>query len=520
MLGVLRKLYQARLLSAGGLYRLFEAMLHSGINLMMLLRFAARQYPDRIAVQDEREQISYKDLLTQTETLVAALQHTYGITTGQRVAIMCRNHASLIRALFAASRCGADAYLLNAEMSGAQFAALAGRHRFDLLVYDDEIAALVTHCSDIGQCIPAYHDSQPSIDSIAHAAPVHDNMPERMHFGKLIVLTSGTTGDFKTAERKPSVFNYLHPFTALINRLNLQSYNSVYIANPAYHGFGTAAILLAFALGVKVFMTKRFDAATACKLIGEHKIEALTLVPVMLDRMLKTDAKALNSLACIISGGAALNPALVIEVQRKLGDKLYNLYGTSEAGFCILATPQDLACTPGTLGKEIPGVRIRIGGPNNKKMADGDTGRICIKSSWAAKSSEAWIETGDLGFKDDNGYYYLQGRVDDMIVSGGENVYPIELEHILLTHEQISQVAVTGMDDEAYGQRLKAYVVAAHESGLTADELYAWLYDNAARYQIPKEIVVVTEIPYTATGKPDKKSLNTLFNQTLLPKER
>ena len=288
--------------------------------------------------------------------------------------------------------------------------------------------------------------------------------------------------------------------------MHLDRYRSVYIATPIYHGFGLASLFMGVILGAEMYFSKRFDAGRACSLIAQNKIEAVTLVPLMLQRMLKLDSDSLSSLQCVIAGGALLSPALARETLERLGPKLFNLYGTSEAGFCIVGTPDILARKPESIGKPVPGVRAKIVNDSNRVVGDRTIGRLCIRSAWTT-SQKSWIETGDLAYRDLEGDIFLCGRVDDMIVSGGENVYPIELENVLSQHPDVDAVAVFGIPDAEFGQRLKAVVIKKRQAALDQSTLLGWLKARVARYQIPAIIEFREELPYTSLGKPDKKSL-------------
>ncbi|MDF2650833.1 MAG: acyl-CoA synthetase (AMP-forming)/AMP-acid ligase, partial [Paenibacillus sp.] len=207
-------------------------------------------------------------------------------------------------------------------------------------------------------------------------------------------------------------------------------------------------------------------------------------------------------------GGAELNPKLVKETLSQLGQVLFNLYGTSEAGLNVIATPQDLTYSAQTIGRKIKGVRLKIVDDLKKEVQIGQVGQFCIKNSWSMRNgANSWIETGDLGYCDELGYYFLCGRADSMIVSAGENVYPLEVEQVLLTHPQVEDAAVIGVPDEHFGQRLKAFVLLAPHADLTNEELMEWLRVRLARFQLPKEILFVDQLPYTSLGKLDKKQL-------------
>lgn len=507
MLKLIKKLIKIGLLTPHGAFYFSSALASEGVNLMALAKYAAQWQKQKIAFSDEREEISYDDLYQQTQNLAANLQSKYHLESNQKVAFLCRSHIAFVLGVFAVSRLGANIYLLNPESSAEQFAVLNRRHRFDFVIYDSEVANIFDASGWRDKSLVTYEtkESDDSVETLSNQKIAFQKSLKRTVSGEIIVLTGGTTGEPKTARRKPSVFNFLNPFFALLTELNLDHYNSVYIATPVYHGFGIAAIIIGLILGEKMFLLARFNAEKACTLIKENNIEAVTVVPLMLQRMLKYDA-ALSSLQLIISGGAALNPTLIEETSEKLGDVLFNLYGTSEAGFSVIATPHDLRRLPETIGRKIAGVKLAVLDKENNPVPNGKIGRICIKSKWSVKTSEAWVETGDTGFQDDEGYLVLRGRNDEMIVSGGENVYPIELENVLIKHPSIEQVAVIGIFDTEFGQRLKAFVVPATEK-ISEEEIFEWLNGKVARFQMPKAIEIVEDLPVTAVGKINKRAL-------------
>ncbi|MEH7225586.1 AMP-binding protein [Bacillus sp. JJ1566] len=502
-------LYKINLLSPIGLYRLFMSVMTCGINLMTLLHFAEKKFTNRIALVDDHETLTYKQLLEQSTKLAETLVEKAQLQSGMKVGILCRNHGSLVKSIFAVSRVGADLYLLNTEISKQQFNGFAERHKFDLIIYDDELSPILQNYSN--QKILSYHQDMPAISNFLKSKTEQANLP-RTTKGKLVLQTSGTTGMSKDATHKPSLFHYLNPFVAFIKRLRILDYQNAYIATPIYHGYGIAVLLLFIPLGKKVVITSGFNAKTACELIRQHQIEAVTVVPLMLQKMLQTNQEYLKSLKCIASGGAKLPTKLVEETFQKLGPVLYNLYGTSETGLNFIATPQDLMYSVKTIGKKITGLNINILDRNKNEAPIGTVGQLCMKNDWSIRK-DTWIETGDLVYRDENGYYFICGRMDDMVISGGENVYPIEVEQVLIQHPHIQDVAVIGTEDEEFGQRLKAFVVLEKNANLTEEELLEWLRQRVARFQLPKEIIMVKQLPYTSLGKLDKKQLKktTLF---------
>lgn len=502
-------LFQMRLLSPFAFFRLTSAIYQYGTNLMALLNFSARTYGEKIALADEQETLTYKQLFARSEELSAALRERYQLANGKKVGVLCKNHASLVKAIFAVSLSGADLYLLHTEMSKDQLNHNLERHDFDLLVYDEERSSLLEQSSYSKAKILSYHDTFPAINNLLSASIYEKQKRHRTSSGKLVLLTGGTTGNGKEAAHKPSLFNYLEPFSAFLTRLKILQYQTAYIATPIYHGYGVAVLLLFCALGKKVVIHRGFEAEKASRLIREHQVDVVTVVPYMLHKMLKANADDLKSLSCIASGGAELNPKLVKETLSRLGNVLYNLYGTSEAGLNIIATPQDLTYSAHTIGRKIRGVRLKIVDDHNREVEIGRVGKLLMKNRWSTilNGAQSWIETGDLGYRDPQGYFFLCGRADSMIISAGENVYPLEVEQVLLTHPQVEDAGVIGIRDEHFGQRLKAFVLLAPHAETTKEELLEWLRPRLARFQLPNEIIFIDNLPYTHLGKLDKKLL-------------
>jgi fatty-acyl-CoA synthase len=499
-------LYKLRLLSPVGLFRLFAAIFTCGMNVMSLLKISRVTYANKVALVDDYETISYQQLLSQSEKLSIILSENYHLKSNQKVGFLCRNHASFIKSIYAVSRLGADIYLLNTEMSHSQLKQLVEKHNFDILIHDFELSSKIEQTDFKKAKIMSYHDYMPAINNLVTKNVAEKVKLPRASMSKIILLTGGTTGESKEVAHKPSLFQYLNPFVGLLTKLNLLKFNTAYIATPIYHGYGIAILFLFMALGKKIVITKGFDARKACTLIREHKVEVVTVVPLMINKMLKNNPEDLRSLCCIASGSAVLHPKLVEEVFSQLGEVIYNLYGTSEAGLIAIATPEDLKYSSKTIGKKINGVRLNVLDSNRETVEVGSVGQFCIKNGSSLKKMN-WIETGDLGYRDHKGHYFLSGRTDDMVVSAGVNVYPIELEQILINHPLLDDVAVIGIGDEEFGQRLKAFVNPVKNVALTKEELYEWLRPRVARFQVPKDIVFVDELPYTPVGKLDKRQL-------------
>jgi fatty-acyl-CoA synthase len=262
---------------------------------------------------------------------------------------------------------------------------------------------------------------------------------------------------------------------------------------------------------------RRFDAATALDDARRHGAVAVVVVPVMLRRLLDLgdNAPRPDSLRAVLTGGSALDPQLGDDFMDAFGDILFNAYGSTETGWAAIATPADLRAAPGTVGRPPLGATVKIIA-SGRELPAGETGGIFVGGELVfdgytggdTKAVEAGLmSTGDVGHFDAEGRLFVEGRDDDMIVSGGENVFPQEVEETLARHEDVADVAVVGVDDEKFGQRLAAYVVVRDGASPTEDDLKSWVRSNLARFKVPRDVVFVDELPRTATGKVKKREL-------------
>jgi len=268
---------------------------------------------------------------------------------------------------------------------------------------------------------------------------------------------------------------------------------------------------------------RRFDPETVLADVARHRARVLIAVPIMLQRLLAIppgtiDRYDLSSLRVVLCGGAALSGELASRFMDRFGDVLYNVYGSSEAAMATVAGPRDLRRAPGTTGRPAPGVVVRIADQRGRPLPAGVSGRVLVGSGMRMDQYSGGggkdvvnglVVTGDLGHFDRWGRLYIDGREDDMIVSGGENVFPGEVEEVLTTHPGVEEAAVVGVQDVEFGQRLKAFVVRAHGSAVTEDELKSYAHDRLARFKTPREVVFVAALPRTGTGKVLKRELGT-----------
>ena len=503
---LLHKLYRLHLLSQSGIARLLHALWCEGINLMAVTRFAAHYYPPVLAVADEKQHYTYQALHTQAKTWAGVL-YEQGWRRGMRCALLGRNSSEMVIASLALSRLGVHIYYMSTDLSKEQVRQLCQERRIATALVQEE-----------------YADRMPSeleVKLLEDLSECHESLRRgripKGRGGRIIVLTGGSSGHYKVAARKPSVTAFLHPFFALLREIRLDECRSVYIAPPLYHGFGLASLIVALVMGRSVYLRKRFDPQSATRLLSEYSIEVLIAVPLMLRRLINETPSEIRSLRRILSGGAPLDAPLVRAVEQHWGAVLYNLYGTSEAGFFILATPEILHNAPLALGKPIRGVRCKIVRPDSQGV-----GVLAVRSGWAMDDRKgSWQETGDLAWMDENGVLFLRGRADSMILSGGENAYPEVLREALATLDTVKDVAVVAYPDLEFGTRLAAFVVLKEDRSSTSEEdLRLLLSVKLPRYQMPGRIIRLAALPRLENGKVAEGTLREIIKGTLQAEER
>jgi fatty-acyl-CoA synthase len=342
--------------------------------------------------------------------------------------------------------------------------------------------------------------------------------------GKIIILTSGTTGVPKGAARVPKFRAQAGPLATLLTKVAFRAGGTVLIAPPLFHGMGFAYLNLSLLLGAAVVVRRHFEPERILADIARHRVVVMIAVPAMLKRLLEIPDHIrsqydLSSLQAVLSSGSALGGDLSSRFLQTFGLCLYNLYGSSETGFGAIATPRDLLAAPGTVGYAPVGTEVRILDSNGQNLPVGEIGRVFLKTGLAFTGYEGgggkevidgYLSTGDLGHLDVSGRLFINGRADDMIISGGENVFPTEIEEVLAGHPAVAEAAVIGVQDEQFGQRLRAFVVARSGQSLGEEELRTFLKNRVARFKVPRDFVFVPELPRNALGKVVKKSLNRL----------
>jgi len=489
------------------LVRIERALRTWGQSMAALGVIAAIRYPDRAAVITGDDEITYAELDRRCERIAAGMHAQYGIGAGGKVAVLCRNHRGFLEATLAASRLGADVLFVNTEFAPPQLAAVLERHRPDLLVHDEEFSPP----PNLPAILSGRGGGVPGLDELAEsAAPA---APSPASAGHITILTSGTTGTPKAAPRVPTAVGLAGLTGSALSRFGLRAGEPMVVCPPLFHGLGLLTSMLALFLGSPLVLRPRFDAATLLADVEATRAGSVAAVPVMLRRLLELGPAAiaaydLRSLRAVISGASQLGAPLAERFIERFGPVLCDAYGSSEVGIATIATSADLLAAPGTVGRPCLGSTIRILDDQDRPVPAGTTGRIfagggLVFGGYSDGSSKTVVDgrmsTGDLGHLDGAGRLFVDGREDDMIVSGGENVYPVEVEQCLAAHPAVAEAVVTGVPDDEFGQRLVAYVVLREPA--TEDDLLTHVKANLARYKAPRQVVVLDEFPRNATGK-------------------
>jgi acyl-CoA synthetase (AMP-forming)/AMP-acid ligase II len=476
--------------------------------------------PGAIAIEDEAGSHSFAELHSRSNALARGLREA-GIGEGDGVAIMARNHHGFIEATLACSKLGAHGLYMNTAFAGPQLTAVIEREEPRALIYDGEFAELLSDAREGVRCFVAWSENGADDTTLEELIVSNDDAdldaPEES--SRFVILTSGTTGTPKGAQRgQPDT---LGPLAALFSKIPMRAEEHTMIAAPLFHSWGFAHFTLGLALSSTYVLRRRFDPEETLRATAESGATALIVVPVMMQRILELPDEVisrydLSALRVTAASGSELPGPLATRWMDTFGENLYNLYGSTEIAWATIATPADLREAPGTAGLPPRGTKIRILDPDGHDVPPEKTGRVFVGNEMAFEGYtggggkevvDGLLSSGDVGHFDHRGRLFIDGRDDEMIVSGGENVFPREVEDLLASHDAIAEVAVIGVDDDQFGQRLKAFVVTREGADLDVDEVKAHVKSNLANYKVPREVEFLDSLPRNATGKVLKREL-------------
>ncbi len=525
-------LFEAKVLREAGILapmrpdkalRVGSTFLRWGASPATGIAIAAIHHPHEIAIIDERGSLSFERLHRRSNALASSFA-AIGIGYGDGIGIMCRNHRGFVEATLAAAKLGASALYLNTMFAGPQLAEVTRREGPKALVYDEEFADLLEGVEDSVARVVGWSDgdgggdAQLTLEQLIAAGDDSDLSPppDKPRF---VILTSGTTGTPKGAQRSSP--DGLFTIAALIDKIPFRSRQTMMIAAPLFHSWGFFHFVISLPTASTMVLRRRFDPEETLRAAQQSRADVLAAVPVMIQRILGLPDETLSSydlssLRITSLSGSALPGELAIAWMDRFGDTVYNLYGSTEVAYATIATPEDLRSAPGTAGRPPRGTVVRLFDEEGHEVPPETVGRIFVGNEMSfegytgggnKEAIDGLLSSGDVGHFDAAGRLFIDGRDDEMIVSGGENVFPREVEDLLADFDGVVEVAVIGVDDAEFGQRLKAFVVVEDGATVTAADLNAHVKANLASYKTPRQIEFLDELPRNATGKVLKREL-------------
>ena len=493
----------------------------------MIPALNARRTPHRTAIIDDEGTMTFAELNDASNAVANGLL-ALGVRGGDGVAILARNHRWFLIANYACARVGARIILLNTEFSGPQIRDVSEREGARVIIYDDEYSDAVKMADPALGMIRALGTNpdspEPSSSTDETLAELigrssREAAPRATKKSSIIILTSGTTGTPKGATRHAPPT--LAPIGGVLSSVPFKAGEVTALPSPMFHALGYLHATIAMTLGSTLVLHRRFKPAVVLSDVATHQVTAIVVVPVMLSRMLDAleampTKPDLSNLRIIFVSGSQLGAELATRAMKDIGPVVYNLYGSTEIAFVSIARPQDLKKNPATVGPMVKGVRVKILDDSGGEVSTGKVGRIFVGNFFPFEGYtgggnkeiiDGLMSSGDVGYFDADGLLYVSGRDDEMIVSGGENVFPAEVEDLISGHPEIIEATAIGVDDKDFGQRLRAFVVLKDGATLTEDAIKDYVRNHLARYKVPREVIFVAELPRNPTGKILKREL-------------
>ncbi|TSE00316.1 long-chain fatty acid--CoA ligase [Skermania sp. ID1734] len=487
--------------------------------------------PHRPAIAFDGETATYGEVLDRVDRLAAALA-TGGVKPGDRVGYLGLNHPDFLVTLFAAARAGAIFVPLNFRLTGEELSYILTDAGVHTLIADADHTAVIDQIrGDVGLARTFALTPTPGWetldDVIAAQAPIDQPQHPQADDVAVIMYTSGTTG-----RPKGAMLTHGNLFWNNVNALlsfDISQSDVSLVCAPLFHIGGlNVTTLLTLQKGGQIVLMRAFDPAKALELIATHRVTTMFGVPAMFLFMSQVPTFADTNLASVryfICGGAPV-PEALITLYGERGIPFAQGYGLTEtAPLALVVRTDEAAERIGAAGHHVlPLSDVRLVDADNNPVGPGGRGEICVrgpqvmKGYWnnpdataAAIDPEGWFHTGDVGRMDDDGFVYVVDRVKDMIITGGENVYPAEVESALYQHPAIAEVAVFGLPHEKWGEAVTAVAALKPNTSLTLDELREFARERLAGYKIPLRLEIVDALPRNPAGKILKYQLREEF---------
>ena len=525
-------------LSPRGVASFLKSAVSVGFGVHVPLFLHAANKPDKLALTgldaSGERRLTYDQLRREINQLAHGLGEL-GVRPGDRVALMMPNCVEYMITHLALFTCGGSAVHVGYRLKSQEIAHILGNARPTVVIvhhdYRDEMHAARVESGgppDTQVIVVGAHDRPVAGGTTYEAllARQDDRNPPRWgksREGSTIVYTSGTTGNPKGATR-PLRGTDLTTGLQFMTRVGMSHDDRHLAVCPMYHSAAPAMAGMAYTIGGSVVILDRFDAENVLAVIERERITCSFMVPTMLRRLAELPAEVrarhdTSSLRWILSGAAALSTDTAVRFQDAFGPILYNFYGSTETGLVTLAEPEHHAAHPGTIGRALFGNDIRFLDEHGREVPTGEVGELYVQNGMLVEgyygdrqaSQEAlhdgYFSVGDMGRVDAQGFYYLASRKRDMVISGGVNIYPREIENLLDDHPDIVEVAIIGVPDEEWGESLEAFVVCRPGAELSEADVIQICRDNLASYKRPRRVHFVDELPRNPTGKVLKRTL-------------
>ena len=512
-------------------------LLARGLGVRSMHAIHAVNDADRPALVDERRTVSYREADHEIDAIAAALRDHLGVSRSAPVAVMMENRVEYALVWFALFRLGVTCAHMGRHSTVEELEPLLDRSGARVLVVSDKTfdvaAAVLANRPELDLRIVRVGGGRP----VARVSDYDEVCARglglvcklRVEAGPRdnVVYTSGTTGRPKGAVRDMAAVGPTELFRVL-ERLPLHTGDRHLVCAPMYHSSGQVFVLINTALGASIHFQERFDPETTLARIASDGIHNVFMVPTMIQRILDLPDEVharhpTPELRALISGAAPFNTALRERAIARFGaGVVFDFYGATELGWVTLVDGHEMLAHPGTVGRPIAGQEIAILDEDGARVPTGTAGRVFTRSAQlmvgylrdASSSDELasgqWLTVDDLGYVDADGYLYITGRARDMVISGGVNIYPVEIENALSKHPEVADVAVIGVPDAEWGERLVAVVVP--RAGFSAEDVAAWARERLTPYKVPRRWETLAELPRNPTGKVLKRELVERFS--------
>lgn len=510
-------------------------LLTNGIGVRTIHTIGAARHPDRLALVDEARAWTWKEVDLHINRVANEMVHRWGLGPRRAIVLCMENAAEYIVAWFAALRIGARCVhaSFDATVDEAGWALDNSRAA---LVFCDAKGARGAGPAARARNLPIVAVGGPNAP-VEGAVAIFEELlaSRRVAFPEglgrdvqadSVVYTSGTTGRPKGAVRDFAALG-VDELARIGSRLPVREGERHLVVSRLYHSGAQAFVMLLSSLGATFHLQRRFDAAAVLDALSDEQIHSVFLVPTMIRRLVELPDRAwhaadLSSFRALVSGAAPFPQALRERAIGRLGPhRVFDFYGATELGWITVIDGFEMAAHPRSVGRALAGHVIRVVDGDGRALPAGEVGLIQVRSTTGMQEyldnpdatrdavADGWFTVEDTGRLSPDGYLTIEGRARDMILSGGMNLYPAEIEEALHVHEAVREAAVVGIPDEEWGERAVA-VVALHEGHAFDEEaLVAWLRTRLSSYKVPRSWLVVDELPRNPTGKVLKKELRT-----------